>query len=82
MHLKDELPDREPRGGYTEEQKQEARKRIQNKTIAYGILVRADRSRFGKLLEEIENDFLKSHDSYPKTPREAYYPLVNYKKLW
>jgi hypothetical protein len=63
MHLKDELPDREPRGGYTEEQKQEARKRIQNKTIAYGILVNADRSRYGKLLEEIENNFLKSHDN-------------------
>jgi len=39
MHLKDESPEREPRGGYTEEQKKEAQERIHNKTIAYGTLV-------------------------------------------
>jgi hypothetical protein len=32
---------------------------IQNKTIAYGILARADRARYGKLIEEVEYDFLK-----------------------
>jgi hypothetical protein len=42
MHLKDELPEREPRNGYTEEQLTAARKRIQDKTVAYGILVKAD----------------------------------------
>ena len=31
MHLEDELPAREPRGEYTEQQKQEARIRIQEK---------------------------------------------------
>jgi hypothetical protein len=39
MHLREELPERDrPRNGYTEQQKREARERIQNKTIAYGIL--------------------------------------------
>jgi hypothetical protein len=66
MHLREELPNREPRGGFTEEQKQEAQEEVQNKTIAYGILVREDWSRYGKLIEEIENDFLKGHDNYPK----------------
>jgi len=79
MHLKDELPDREPRGGYTTEQLAGAKTRIENKTIAYGILVRADRSRYGKLIEEVENDFLKGNNDYPKTPTEAYNLLVNYR---
>jgi len=50
MHLKEELPEREPRNGYTQEQMAEARARIQDTTIAYGILVRADRTRYGKLI--------------------------------
>jgi len=79
MHLKDELPDREPRGGYNAEQLAGARARIENKTIAYGILVRADRSRYGKLIEEMENDFLKGNNDYPQTPTETYNLLVNYR---
>jgi hypothetical protein len=78
MHLEDELPEREPRGGYMDEQKRLAKDRIHDKTIAYGLLVRADRGRYGKLIEEVENDFLKGHDDYPKTPTEAYNLLVNY----
>jgi hypothetical protein len=80
MHLTDELPDRNrPRNGWTEAQKNEARERIENKTIAYGILVRADHSRYGKLIEEVKNDFLKGHDNYPKTPTDACNLLVNYR---
>lgn len=79
MHLKDELPEREPRGRYTEEQKREAQDRIHNKTMTCGILVRSDRTRFRRLIEEIENDYLKGHDSYPKMATEAYNLLVNYK---
>jgi len=79
MHLRDELPEREPRGGFTAQVIAEAKGRIQDKTIAYGLLVRADRGRYGKLIEEIENDFLKGHDDYPKTPTEAYNLLVNYR---
>jgi hypothetical protein len=80
MHLQEELPERDrPRNGYTEQQKREARERIQNKTIAYGILARADRARYGKLIEEVENDFLKGHDDYPKNPTEANNLLVNYR---
>ena len=47
--------------------------------MAYGILERADRARYGNLIEEIENDYLKGHNNYPKTAAEAYNLLVNYK---
>jgi len=80
MHMKEELPDQDhPRGGYMEQQRWEAREHIQNKTLAYGILVWADRARYGTLIEEVGNDFLKGHDDYPKTPTEAYSLLVNYR---
>jgi len=48
-----------------------------NKKIAYGILVRADCGRFGKLIEEVENTYLKGNNDYPTTPTEAYNLLVN-----
>jgi len=48
MHLRDELPEREPRGGFTAQMIVDAKGRIQDKTIAYGLLVRADRGRYGK----------------------------------
>jgi hypothetical protein len=59
MHLKDELQGREPRGGWTQAQLKEAREKIHNKKVAYGILVRADRFRYEKLIEDIDNGFLK-----------------------
>jgi hypothetical protein len=79
MHLADELPDTRPARGYTEAQNREARERILNKKVAYGLLVRADRGRYGKLIEEVENAYLKGNNDYPKTPTEAYNLLVNYK---
>jgi len=77
IHLKEELPQR-ANVVYTAQQIKEARERIHDKTVAYGLLVRADHERYGKLIEEIENGFLKGHDDYPKTPTEAYNLFVNY----
>jgi hypothetical protein len=79
MHFKEELPNLQSGGVYTEQQMQEAKERILDKTVAYGILVRADRDRYGKLIKEIENDYLKGHNNCPKTPTEAYNLLVNYR---
>lgn len=73
MHLADELPAR-PARGYTEAQNKEAREKIPNKTVAYGILVRADRGHHGKLIEEIENDFLKGNNDYPKNTNGSIEP--------
>jgi hypothetical protein len=77
MHLIDELPAQRAR--HTDEQRREAREQIVDKKVVYGILVRADRNRYGKLIEEIENDYLMGNNNYPKTPTEAYNLLVNYK---
>jgi shikimate kinase len=78
MHLREELP---PRANvvYTDQEIRQAKERIHDKTVAYVLLVRADRERYGSLIEEIENDFLKGHDDYPKTPTKAYNLLVNYR---
>ncbi len=78
MHLQDELPAR-PQNGYTEAQSKEARGKTLDKTLAYGILVRADRGWYRKLIEEIENAYLKGNNNYPKTPMKAYKILVNYR---
>lgn len=75
MHLVDELP----QGNYTAEQYRDARLRIINKKVAYGMLFRADRTKYEKLIEEIENDYLKGNDDYLKTPTEAYSLLVIHK---
>jgi hypothetical protein len=82
MHLVDELPmGRTLPGAYTENHRNRARERILDKKIAYGLLVRADRNRYGKLIEEVENSFLKGNNDYPNTPLEAYNLLVNYKNF-
>jgi hypothetical protein len=78
MHLSDELPTRPP-SGYMDVQYKEARERILNKTLGYGILVRADHGRYGKLIEEIENAYLKGNNDYPTNPTEVYNILVNYR---
>jgi hypothetical protein len=72
MHLQDNLPTR-PARGYTEAHYRAARAKILDKTVAYEILVRADRGRYGKLID------LKGNNDYPETPTEAYNLLVNYR---
>lgn len=78
MHLIGELPPH-PATGYTQIQIDQAKERIIDKKIAYGLLVQADRNRYGKLIEEVENSYLKGNNDYPSTPTEAYNLLVNYK---
>ena len=48
MHLKDEFPQRAT--VYTDQEIKEAKERFHNKTVAYGLLVKADRERYGKLI--------------------------------
>jgi hypothetical protein len=78
MHLVDELPPRLVTG-YTDVQLSQAKERILDKKMAYGLLVRADRNRCGKLIKEVENSYLKGNNDYPNNPTEAYNLLVNYK---
>jgi hypothetical protein len=54
--------------------------------LAVAFLIRADKLRYGTLVEEIENEFLRNKGSstsagtYPKTVAEAYDYLCHYKK--
>jgi hypothetical protein len=77
MHFIDELPPNA--NGHSQDQINQAKEQILEKKISYGLLVRADRNRYGKLIEEVENSYLKENNDYPRTPTEAYNLLVNHK---
>ena len=47
--------------------------------LALAFLMGSDRSRFGRLLEKLENDFTAGHDNYPKTLTDAYNMLLEWK---
>ena len=40
----------------------------------------ADLARYGKILEELQNDLMKVNDNYPKDMTEAIFMLMNYKQ--
>jgi hypothetical protein len=43
------------------------------------LLHQSDRCRYGKLLEELKNDFTKGNDDYPLTLVNAYHLISEYK---
>ena len=47
--------------------------------LALAFLMGSDRSRFGCLLEKLENDFTPGNDNYPKTLTDAYNMLLEWK---
>lgn len=47
--------------------------------LATAFFLGADRSRYGMLIQEAENDFGKGVDSYPKTVNKAYQQLLTWK---
>ena len=47
--------------------------------LALAFLMGSDRSRFGRLLEKLENDFNAGNDNYPKTLTDAYNMLLEWK---
>jgi hypothetical protein len=48
--------------------------------LATALLLSSDRKRFGKLIEDIENDHIRGTDKYPKTIVDAYSLLVHWKQ--
>jgi hypothetical protein len=48
--------------------------------LAVAFIFNSDRNRFGRLLENLENDFLLGDDNYPKTVTSAYNLLTNFKE--
>ena len=47
--------------------------------LALAFLMGSDRTRFGRLLEKLENDFTAGNDNYPKTLTDAYNMLLEWK---
>jgi hypothetical protein len=52
---------------------------VQEQCLASLFLQGADRGRFGKLIEDLENAYTQGTDNYPKTVKAAYSLLTNWK---
>jgi TolA-binding protein len=50
-----------------------------SKFLAMAYLLAVDKHRYGKLLDELENDFAKGTDNYPDSVTRAYNLVVNHK---
>ena len=66
-------------GAITEEQRVEIRDEVRSRSTAMVFLLGSDRTRYGKMIDEFENDFLKGIDHYPTTVNEVYNLLTNWK---
>jgi hypothetical protein len=63
----------------TTEQKIEASQIARDKHLAVAYIATSDKTRYGKLLEDLENDFTKGTNNYPVNATYAYNLVVNYK---
>jgi hypothetical protein len=59
---------------------EENKKDAQGRYLAVAFLLGADRNRYGKMVEDLENDFLQGQNNYPRTLTAAYHLLTNWKQ--
>ena len=64
----------------TPTQKENARMEAQEWYDGLAFLMGADRVRFGRYLEDLENDFTQGVDRYPKSRVDAHHVLANWKQ--
>ena len=64
----------------TPTQKENARIEAQEWYYGLAFLMGADRVRFGRYLEDLENDFTQGVDRYPKSRVDAHHVLANWKQ--
>ena len=64
----------------TATQKENARIKAQEWYYSLAFLIGADRVRFGRYLEDLENDFTQGVDRYPKLRVDAHHVLANWKQ--
>ena len=57
-----------------------AQKYARKQYLACAFLLGSDRRRYGKLLENLENEFTQKTDKWPKTITDAYSLLLNLKQ--
>jgi len=53
---------------------------VKDQYLAIAFVTGADRTRFGRLIEKLQNDYLQGYDGYPKTLSTAYQLLTNWKQ--
>jgi hypothetical protein len=53
---------------------------VQGQYLATALILSADRNRYGKLVENLENDVLQGRNVYPETLTAAYNLLTNWKQ--
>ena len=64
----------------TDAQLEAAERYCKEAYLACAFLLGSDRNRYGKLLEDLENDFTQGSDRYPKTVVDAYNLLMYWKQ--
>jgi hypothetical protein len=64
----------------TEDELRLAEQYTKERYLACAFLMGSDRHRYGKLVEDLENDFTQGRDNYPKTLVDAYNLLVHWKQ--
>ena len=48
--------------------------------LACAFVINSDLRRYGRLIEELENDYMKGNDNYPRNMVKAYQLLNEYKQ--
>jgi hypothetical protein len=52
---------------------------VKDRYLETAFLLGSDRTRCWKLIEDVENSYIKGQDEYPTTPTGAYNLLINWK---
>jgi hypothetical protein len=63
----------------TKEERQDVRLAARERYLATAFILGADQYRYGKMIRDIENEYLFGLDKYPKTVTAAYNLLLNWK---
>ena len=77
---KDEIYDKIAVANRTIENREAATERTRQTYLGYALIFKSDNARYGKLKEELENDYTKGHDNYPISVADAFQMLSNYKQ--
>ena len=64
----------------TEAQTKEVQAESCEQYLAVAFLLSANRTQYGKLIEDLENDYLQGRNNYPTTVTSAYHLITNWKQ--
>jgi hypothetical protein len=64
----------------TPDELEQAEAAVHEQILAVGLLYGSDRTRYGKMLEDLKNDYIQGTDNYPTTLQQAYNLLVHWKQ--